>query len=237
MARLDPSSRDIRILSLMPGQPADPIICSLSKASLYESPQYDALSYVWGDPSICNKISLEQQERNVTVNLFAALRRLRHATERKQLWVDALCINQDDDDEKTHQVGLMGFIYSRAREVLLWLGDYVQDSSMSAGELELGSEKSIEGHPSQPGTVASHGDVVLGFAFLQILANHGPGTTNCVLNTLRDDAQDGQPNLPRGLSAYERGLRTVMEFSWWTRLWTVQEAVLSRKTTVVCGDI
>jgi len=46
MARLDSSSRDIRILSLMPGQPADPIIYSLSKALLYKSPQYDALSYI-----------------------------------------------------------------------------------------------------------------------------------------------------------------------------------------------
>ncbi|KAK5651493.1 hypothetical protein OQA88_11947 [Cercophora sp. LCS_1] len=223
----------------MPGKPSDPIICSLSTASLDGNPQYDALSYVWGDPTICDKIIVDQQERNVTANLYAALRRLRNlrdATEPKELWVDALCINQDDKDEKTHQVGLMGRIYSRAREVFIWLGDCADDPfTFSDGKLTFNNCPSVA--KGLPGTVASQSDVILGFLFIQLLANHGPGTSGCVQNPQQDDG-DGDPSpATMGLRAYEKGLRAIMDFSWWSRLWTVQEVVLSQKATVVCGSV
>jgi len=65
--------------------------------------------------------------KDATVNLFNALRRLRLPHEERRLWVDAICINQDDNTEKSHQVNLMSKIYSWTSRVLLWIGDFSGD--------------------------------------------------------------------------------------------------------------
>ena len=54
---------------------------------------------------------------------YAALKYFRHAARRRVLWVDAMCINQNDPDEKSEQVPIMGEIYSRATKVYAWLGE------------------------------------------------------------------------------------------------------------------
>ncbi len=60
----------------------------------------------------------------ITTNLFFALGRLRKNTEARYIWIDALCINQDNGEERNHQVPLMGSIYESCTRALLWLGDY-----------------------------------------------------------------------------------------------------------------
>ncbi|KAH9219629.1 heterokaryon incompatibility, partial [Leptodontidium sp. 2 PMI_412] len=63
------------------------------------------------------------QPRTVTRNLFLALRRLRKPEEPRVMWIDALCICQENDEEKSHQVRLMGEIYKRCAEVCIWVGE------------------------------------------------------------------------------------------------------------------
>ncbi|KAI0097430.1 heterokaryon incompatibility protein-domain-containing protein [Nemania sp. FL0031] len=63
------------------------------------------------------------------MNLYSALRFLRYADHARALWVDALCINQDDDDERNHQVRLMNHIYSKAKQVIAWLGNVNGDAA------------------------------------------------------------------------------------------------------------
>lgn len=63
-----------------------------------------------------------------TTNLEAALRHLRLVDEPRLLWVDAICINQQDDNEKGHQVRQMGRIYQKCFQVCLWLGEAADDS-------------------------------------------------------------------------------------------------------------
>lgn len=67
---------------------------------------------------------------DVAANLHAALRRLRLAEVTRWLWVDALCINQLDEDEKARQINIMGLIFSRAFRVIVWLGEEADGSSM-----------------------------------------------------------------------------------------------------------
>jgi hypothetical protein len=64
----------------------------------------------------------EPQVMNVTPNCLAILQHFREATERRTLWIDAICINQDDIDERGAQVALMDVVYTRAAKVLVWLG-------------------------------------------------------------------------------------------------------------------
>ncbi|KIN08291.1 hypothetical protein OIDMADRAFT_98373, partial [Oidiodendron maius Zn] len=90
---------------------------------------YEALSYVWGSlKNPKNAIMSDGSSISITNNLDIALRHLRYTTEDRQLWVDSLCINQEDIKEKNSQIPLMGSIYRLANRVLAWLGPEENDS-------------------------------------------------------------------------------------------------------------
>ena len=113
----------IRLMRLEPGQKEDPIYASLVTRPLKsDQPEYEALSYVWGDPSMGKTIRLCGQEFSVTTNLEAALRQIRRVDETRTLWVDAICINQADILERNSQVLFMDKIYRKSTKVLVWLG-------------------------------------------------------------------------------------------------------------------
>ncbi|KAK3942808.1 heterokaryon incompatibility, partial [Diplogelasinospora grovesii] len=85
---------------------------------------YEALSYTWGDPRVTEPVLLNGQEYHATTNLRCALEYLRLPDRKRTLWVDALCINQADNDERCREVQRMGDIYSKAERLTVWLGDY-----------------------------------------------------------------------------------------------------------------
>lgn len=114
---------EIRLIRLLPGQWSDEVHCHLFDVHLHNNPQYEALSYVWGSAKVKRYIQLNAQPHATTMNLESALRHLRHVHQEMVLWVDALCINQTDTDERTHQVKLMGGIYKNCRNVVVYLGD------------------------------------------------------------------------------------------------------------------
>lgn len=123
--RLPAGTRTIRLVELLPGRRSDIVECTLHEGTLSTDRAYKALSYAWDDRKatskvfiICNKKKLE-----VALNLYHALRRLRHFSSAVILWVDALCINQADDAERTHQVGMMREIYENSCEIAIWLGE------------------------------------------------------------------------------------------------------------------
>ena len=114
---------EIRLLFLDPGEDCDPIKCSISHVKLPSKLQYEALSYMWGELGKPNAdIVLNGQPYCVRENLFLALKNLRQTTTARALWIDALCINQQDINERNHQVNQMGTIYSQAQRVVAWLG-------------------------------------------------------------------------------------------------------------------
>jgi hypothetical protein len=117
----------IRILrvGMRDGSPSNdtPLDCRLYVADLRSTPSYTALSYVWGQSIssrrriICNGVAFR-----VTSNCYSALRHLQAKNGTFDIWVDAICINQKDQDEKMHQINLMGDIYSQASITYVWLG-------------------------------------------------------------------------------------------------------------------
>jgi hypothetical protein len=129
---LQPS--EIRILVLHPSRNrADPIECTFETVNLgHDHLDYEAVSYTWGDP--VEGWQLDDQRMNlcslnetIKGNLAAALRRFRHETNERRLWVDALCINQADHGERAQQVAMMAQIYSRAARTLVWLGEDTEE--------------------------------------------------------------------------------------------------------------
>jgi hypothetical protein len=122
---LDPTNHEIRILLL---QPSNDIICTircqLHRESLDdEDLRFEALSYVWGDPEPAQEIEVDGVACQIRPNLHSALRRLRRDNDVRRLWVDALCIHQKDNIEKSHQVVQMGRVYSTAAQTNAWLGE------------------------------------------------------------------------------------------------------------------
>ncbi|KAF2870087.1 heterokaryon incompatibility protein-domain-containing protein, partial [Massariosphaeria phaeospora] len=121
---LDPQADEIRLLLLSPAPCTVPTVsCELLTVSLKDRPIYDALSYVWGDPKITRPIRVNGQVAQVTVNLEAALRRIQQPDYQVRVWVDAVCVNQRDESERSSQVAFMKEIYSNARMVYAWLGE------------------------------------------------------------------------------------------------------------------
>lgn len=85
--------------------------------------EYEAVSYTWGSPNDIGSITCQGVDIEVRANLVQVLRQVRDETYQRHLWVDALCINQTDLDEKGVHVNMMGEIYSHAWRVIICLGD------------------------------------------------------------------------------------------------------------------
>ncbi|RKL23229.1 hypothetical protein BFJ68_g1435 [Fusarium oxysporum] len=125
------SSSSFRLLELLPSSNrTDPLVGRLVDSDITFQPDYEALSYVWGDITPVRYINLGDQDISITPNLHSALIHLRSPDTVRTLWVDALCINQSVHGERNQQVRIMGDIYKSARQVVVWLGDAADDSHL-----------------------------------------------------------------------------------------------------------
>lgn len=154
---------EIRILTIVPNRHRqDPIECRLKSKHLDDlgdrEQRCEALSYHWGqkDP-ICEATILNQKGRpnldseathsvKITPNAHAALTRFRYPDREKTLWVDAICIDQGDNTERSGQVRLTAEIFNKAKMVCVWLG-VEEDNSNLAFEFipQMLAPKSFDG--------------------------------------------------------------------------------------------
>ncbi|KKZ65881.1 hypothetical protein EMCG_08386 [[Emmonsia] crescens] len=115
-----------RLLLLSSGQPNEPLRGSLVIHALDHDfapiPSYESLSYVWGTETEQTSIYIDGRPIAIKPNLGSALRSLRLPTQARWLWVDALCIDQSNTDERSRQVRYMRFVYKHATRVVVWLG-------------------------------------------------------------------------------------------------------------------
>lgn len=136
----------IRLLRLIPHQDKDaPIQCDLFNYPLLDSGEgirpYDALSYAWGSSKKTRVISMDKHHISVTENLHIALSHLRDRFIERIIWVDAICINQSDIEERSHQVRFMTMIYAKASRVNVWLGEMEADSDQALEEIHRAAEE------------------------------------------------------------------------------------------------
>ena len=130
----------IRVLNLRGSSPENPLVeCELvlnrfSKEHDVEQP-YEALSWCWGTVKPTAYVNIRKNgkvyRKFVAPDLFAALKALRYPKEDRYLWIDAICINQENAQEKNHQVEIMSEIYNRAGQVCIWLGEGDRSSQMA----------------------------------------------------------------------------------------------------------
>ena len=134
---------EIRLIKILPGNWNTPLQCELEHVAAGDQVKYVALSYAWGGSNDHEWMKLNGRDHRIKTSLAAALRRLRDYlsrvnkgadtmirvdTQSFRVWADALCLNQNDIDEKQHQVPRMGTIFSRAEDVYIWLEENPSDS-------------------------------------------------------------------------------------------------------------
>ncbi|KAI1742029.1 heterokaryon incompatibility protein-domain-containing protein [Xylaria scruposa] len=154
--RLQKQPSEIRLLTILPGELPDDIWISLRNVPISQIAcpsvagdndvdcpgiEYEALSYTWGSNDGAKQVfvagaSVTRNIISITRNLDDALRRLRRDTASREVWIDAICVNQNDTVERGHQVSLMGYIYRLARNVIVWLGPERDDSSHALETLD-----------------------------------------------------------------------------------------------------
>jgi hypothetical protein len=156
------TSTNIRVIEILDSPAgntpwADSLIfCQFHTISLDDPPPYTALSYTWGSPDDTRMIELDGQSFEIRRNLWDFLNeaRARGGKRPDRLWIDAICIHQAHVSERNHQVGLMGEIYSKAENVVVWLGS---DAPTVALDLNLTQDSDFE------------------FLIQEIEASRGPG--------------------------------------------------------------
>ena len=274
-----PAGESIRLLQLQPGPRDEPISCNLQPANFNDNlPAYEALSYVWGSSSDTRPIICNGREVAVTRNLRNALRRLRRHDSTRLIWVDAICINQRNDEERGHQVRHMGSIYQRATRVLIWLGkdeseeaeqafllvcsiancanddseDNPEDdlneapderskrnpttnsSNSSTAKSDFRSNKKLEGSPQEDletNPAASHE----GNVDNNSVENSGKNIATFVKDSIKEPLSNTDKPPPWDSSLWGP-VKSLLDKSWFTRMWVVQEVILAKSATVIWGD-
>lgn len=217
--RNDEGSKEffIRLITLHPGPQTGPITCSISRISLSEASHrgYEALSYCWGNQA--DKLDIyitpdaetpadQGEVLSVTASLKPFLYRTRVRGQPRTLWIDSICINQSDTNEKDIQVERMRDIYLHAKLTMSWLGPEA-DSSSEGLLYALDLTKRMRNELADQGV-----------GFLK------PG-----------ERYDVQVEVTLGHPALEAMMK-LLERPYFERAWIVQEVVVSRDAWVVCGE-
>ncbi|KAF3763917.1 hypothetical protein M406DRAFT_262937, partial [Cryphonectria parasitica EP155] len=142
---------EIRLLTLHKGIPGSILEGSLRKVRLSDGVEYQPVSYTWAnyddeDNGIFKCLYLSDRDclMEIKDNCAMALSRLRDPTTDRTIWVDAICVNQEDPDERSRQVKLMHRIYARAFTVLVYLGEESEENCSNMA-MDLLSKVSQQG--------------------------------------------------------------------------------------------
>lgn len=197
-----------RLLYILPANKTGTLRCRLAVVSLADDIEFFALSYAWGRHTSGNELYIEYEQQRLAISetLHGFLRFYEQHYAMQPLWIDALCIDQDDDLEKSYQIPNMRHVYSKAKKVVIWLG--MEDESTEA-VLEL-LERLDQ---------ASH---VLEKQGLEL------NDRSCLRFVKAGSIESFDKPIWKDLNRfYQR--------SWFHRLWTLQEDLLARDRVYVCG--
>ena len=265
--------RTIRLVKLEAGQEDDPLRGRLLCADLSGSDlRFEALSYVWGAPEISSfsesspfyyqrppgpVIHLDDHELPITLSLEGALRALRFKDVARFIWVDAICINQNDSRERGHQVTLMSSIHKNATQVIVWLGEPPSKHGLKnldphdhddvQGERAFGAICDVVNHwlrTRPPGPRASYGVVTrchgvrhfrVGSSMLDMMDVEASELAD-QRKLLEDDMSLESPKDPElAESPLWHAIQVLFDRSWFWRLWVFKEIVLARAAVVRMG--
>ncbi|KAI0855666.1 heterokaryon incompatibility protein-domain-containing protein [Xylaria cubensis] len=209
---LDLATDQTRILRLDPGSGDDDIQCSLNVHSIKEDGIPEALSYVWGKELSKERILVDSQRFFITKDLFEILRSLRYPKTSRTIWIDAICINQANNKERTHQVRLMREIYSQAQKTIIYL---------TKADLHL-----IQPRQYIPPLPKNFGGTTMDQFDLE-----------SILREFQEYPNDAEkPWCERQLvlfMMFSWCVHHIFSCAWWERIWTLQEGALAKSPPIV----
>ena len=212
---LNEEASQIRLLTLLPGEFSSKIHVNLQIKQLTTErrPRYEALSYVWGSTENLVDIFVGKSTKYtlaVTQNLACALRYLRYQDRKRVLWIDAICVNQRDLQERSQQVKRMADIYTISNRVVVWLGEEGNNSTVALQTLERLNTKIEVSYPQRTMKPTSK----------QASESHWA---------------DGQAPLP--FTEFEwSAINDLLGRTWFERLWVWQEIRLANRDAIlICG--
>ncbi|RGP61244.1 hypothetical protein FLONG3_10610 [Fusarium longipes] len=189
-----------------------PLRCNLFQAYLDEEDSiipYEALSYVWGLQGTPCEIVVDGKVMFITASLFDALCHLRQTDEDRILWVDALCIDQSNIKERSHQVNHMGEIYRKADNVIIWLGYMSGDATIFKTVVDQFSKQlPPEAFRKWPWEDQRWRD-----QWFEVEKRLGISDNTSLIN----------------------GLSIFMESPWFTRVWVLQEVANAKRAIIECN--
>jgi len=215
----------IRLLQLTSCSPE--IRGVLTPITMSSNPSYTALSYTWGSEQHLQHLFVGDSILLITENLATALRHLSDHVG-KYLWIDAVCINQKDDAEKTEQLRKMAEIYERANMVLSWLGEESE-----------GSNRAMEGIERYGGAAFEAGILSLPVEVRKkrpdVGENSGFQHVKRRIFELFTAAADADNN--DSPDAFPRSeFSELSRRSYFDRLWIKQEVALGKQVRMACGE-
>lgn len=213
--------------------------CSSTHTGL-QIPHYEAISYRWGSNKrstiTCSKGSIDINE-----NLDRALKALRYQEKTRRLWIDQICINQNDTDERSHQVKHMRQIYSLAERTVVWLGEDDENQGLITKDLfdkiqRMGVCRSIGYHTTIPSgdmqltELSQRTTIAVAFAGddQQMTVNQNPWFPTDDLLTQHD--------LPKRSCKAWPAFNALLQMSYFTRVWTLQEVLSSQEAVILWGS-
>ncbi|KAF5712593.1 heterokaryon incompatibility protein (het-6OR allele) [Fusarium globosum] len=228
-APLDRSRREIRVIEILSTKPR--IVCNLTTVSLDQGPEFSAISYLWGDNGKPEAITVNGIERFITPSLASALEYVPYHwknafPERKsqscRVWADALCINQDEDLEKSHQVELMKFIYPAAELVFscLDIGALQSDVRLAFKTCETLAKCALERDLARPAYNVYSNIEEKSAQDFDWLLQHPFLDENYPINS-------------QEFTDAEQAVSRTFGLKYWERAWIFQELALSKRVVVI----
>lgn len=178
-----------------------PIKLHLVEIEVDSAVPYKALSYVWGGQVPDRQVLCNGKALLVTQNAEEAIRRLRQRHAKCLLWIDAICIDQLNTDEKNHQVAFMGDVYRSAEEVVVWLG-------YDMPRFDIMQRMATLANSSNVSTTSGSKHTRLSSASHSIYSRFRYGFTDIRKQNCR-------------------AVKKFLDHDYWQRAWTVQEFILN----------
>lgn len=210
-----PDRHNVRILELTRIPQNDISLCGhLIITSLDERPDYTALSYVWGKRSSNDPTLLvDGHPLQINASLWQACQELTTHMNPVKLWVDQICIDQNNEVEKAQQVQLMSRIYEQAQRVVGWLGDHDNDSQLAFDLL-----------------------VVLGYLLHANEVQAESEWRRAVYALRKDKHLHNLGDLFDPSKRMVQAADCLVQRPWFYRLWVVQEVALASTLELRCGN-
>jgi hypothetical protein len=127
----------IRLVTILPQERGPAIRLTIEHVDMESQPKYECLSYAWGTDDPDRVVTIGDSSFMVTTTLHVALEHLRHVSQERKIWIDAICINQTDIAERSSQVAIMRDIYRTATRVVVWLGPATESSEQAMAFLNM----------------------------------------------------------------------------------------------------